>query len=319
MDINDVKKVALFGAGTMGPGLAQVFAAAGYKVAMCDLSKEALDTALTVIRSNLNTFVERKLLSAEIADRAQKNIAPTQSLEDAGRDADVVIEAIIEKKDAKRELYERLNRVCPDRTVFMSNTSYLNIFDVMSQERQPNTVIAHWFAPPHIIPLVEVVRGPETSQATVDFAVELLKKVDRVPAVMEKFVPGFCINRLLRIIGREVFFLLDNGYMSPEELDLAVKASIIPRAMVLGVVQRYDFTGLDLSARNLENTEYLEPPIDNAPRSLLDRVNNGDLGVKTGRGFFDYGGRKLEDVLKERDVALLDVFNNSKHLMYKKI
>ncbi len=319
MDLDDVKKIALFGAGTMGPGLAQVFAAAGYVVGLCDLRKEALDTALTVIRSNLGTFVERKLLSPEAADRALGNIMPTQSVDEAGQDADVVVEAIVEKKDAKRELYERLNRICPDRAVFMSNTSYLNIFEVMSPERQPNTVIAHWFAPPHIVPLVEVVRGPETRQATVDFVVALLKKVDRIPAVMEKFVPGFCINRLLRILGREVFFLLDNGYISPEELDVAVKASIIPRAMVLGLVQRYDFTGLDLSAGNLENAEYLEPPIDNAPRSLVERVANGDLGVKTGKGFFDYGGRKLEEILKERDVALLDVFANSKHLIYKKI
>jgi 3-hydroxybutyryl-CoA dehydrogenase len=201
----------------------------------------------------------------------------------------------------------------------MSNTSYLNIFDVMCAERLPNTVIAHWFAPPHIVPLVEVVRGELTKQGTIDFVVALLKKADRVPAVMEKFVPGFCINRILRILGREVFFLLDNGYMTPEQLDVAVKASIIPRAMVLGLVQRYDFTGLDLSARNLENAEYLEPPIDNAPASLVDRVKNGDLGVKSGRGFFDYGGRPLEQILKERDVALLDVFNNSRHLMYRRI
>lgn len=319
MEISEIKKVAVFGAGTMGPGLAQVFATAGYQVALCDLKEEALASAMSVIRSNLDTFVERDLLSAEAAAQAFSRITPTQSLEEAGSDTDVVVESILERKDAKQGLYERLNEICPERTIFMSNTSYLNIFDVMCQERLPNTVIAHWFAPPHIIPLVEVVRGTETKQATIDFVVALLKKVDRVPAVMEKFVPGFCINRILRILGREVFFLLDNGYMTPEELDIAVKASIIPRAMVLGLVQRYDFTGLDLSARNLENAEYLEPPIDNAPASLVDRVKNGDLGVKSGRGFFDYGGRPLEQILKERDIALLDVFQQSKHLMYEKI
>ena len=102
--------------------------------------------------------------------------------------------------------------------------------------------------------------GPKTSKETVDFTVELLKKVDRVPVIMEKFVPGFCINRILRVLGREIFFLLDNGYMTAEQLDLAVKASIIPRAMVLGLVQRYDFTGLDISAKNLENKEFIDPP-----------------------------------------------------------
>ncbi len=114
--------------------------------------------------------------------------------------------------------------------------------------------------------------------------VELLKKVDRVPTVMEKFVPGFCINRFLRIIGREVFFLLDNGYMTADQLDLAVKASIIPRAMVLGFVQRYDFTGLDLSYGNLQNTAFIEAPIDNEPRSLLERVETRRAGRQERQG-----------------------------------
>jgi 3-hydroxybutyryl-CoA dehydrogenase len=320
VNIKDIKKIALFGAGTMGPGIAQVFAVAGFEVAMYDVrKKDALDSALSVVRSNLDTFVERGLLSNENRENALQRIIPTESFEDAAEEADVVVESIVEKKDAKKELYDRLNAVCPARTIFTSNTSALNIYDVMPAERLPKTVIAHWFAPPHIIPLVEVVLGPNTSRDTVDFTVELLKKVDRVPVIMEKFVPGFCINRILRALSREVFFLLDNGYMSAEQLDLAVKASIIPRAMVLGLVQRYDFTGLDISAKNLENKEFTDPPIDNAPRSLFELLQRGDLGVKTGKGFFDYSDRSLEQVLKQRDDALLDVFNATKHLIYKRI
>ncbi len=178
--------------------------------------------------------------------------------------------------------------MCPDDALFTSNTSYLDIFAVTPARRLARTIIAHWFAPPQIVPLVEVVKGAATSQETVDLVVALLEKVGRVPIVMEKFVPGFCVNRFLRIIGREVFFLLDNGYMTAEQLDLAVKASIIPRAMVLGFVQRYDFTGLDLSLNNLQNSDFLEPPIDNSPSSLVEHVENGELGVKSGKGFFDY-------------------------------
>jgi 3-hydroxybutyryl-CoA dehydrogenase len=296
-----------------------VFAARGYRVSLCDVRKEALDLALSVLRTNLGTFVERGLLAADDVPRVVANVVPTQSPADAAQDADVVVECIVERMDAKKALYEELDRLCPARTVFASNTSYLNIFEAMAPARLPDTVIAHWFAPPHIIPLVEVVRGPQTSQATIDFTVGLLRHVDRVPAVMEKFVPGFCINRIQRILGREIFFLLDNGYMTAEQLDIAVKASIIPRSMVLGLVQRYDFTGLDLSAKNLENADYLEPPIDNHPKSLVEHVQRGELGVKTGRGFFDYGGRKLEEILKERDLALLDVFEGARHLIGKRI
>jgi 3-hydroxybutyryl-CoA dehydrogenase len=142
----------------------------------------------------------------------------------------------------------------------------------------------------------------------VDVVVTMLERLGKTPVVMERFVPGYCVNRLLRSIGREVFFLLDNGYLTPDQLDAAVKASLIPRAMILGLVQRYDFTGLDLSLANLQNPDYVEPPRDDAPRSLVERVERGDLGVTTGKGFFDYGGRELEDVLSERDDALLRAF-----------
>ena len=107
--------------------------------------------------------------------------------------------------------------------------------------------------------------------------------------------------------------------MTADELDIAVKASIIPRAMVLGFVQRYDFTGLDLSYGNLQNKAFIEAPIDNEPRSLLERVERGELGVKSGKGFFDYSDRPLEEVLKKRDAALLEVFNDVKDLIYERI
>lgn len=319
MEIENVSKIAIYGAGTMGPGLAQVFATAGYEVVMYSRKAETLRKAMSVARANMATFVEHGLLTEREVGGALKRITPTQSVEEAGVGADLVIESIAEQLEAKEALYEELDGVCPEQTIITSNTSYLNIYEIVPPRRLPRTVIAHWFAPPHIIPLVEVVKGPQTAQETVELVTALLKKVDRVPTVMEKFVPGFCINRFLRIIGREIFFLLDNGYMTADQLDLAVKASIIPRAMVLGFVQRYDFTGLDLSYGNLQNKDFIEAPIDNSPRSLSERVDRGDLGVKSGRGFFDYTDRSLEEVLKERDAALIDVFASMKDLIYKRI
>ena len=319
MQLGDIRKVAVFGAGTMGPGLAQVFATAEYEVALHSRTAETLDKAMSVLAANLATFADRGIVQQDDIAGILGRITPTQSLEQAGREADVVIETIVENREAKQALYEQLDTICPDGAVFASDTSYLNIFEIMPARRLPQTVIAHWFAPPHIIPLVEVVKGPETSEKTVGLAVALIKKVGHVPSVMEKFVPGFCINRLLRGIGREVLFLLDNGYMTPEQLDVAVKASIIPRAMVLGLVQRYDFTGLDLAYNNLKNEAFVEAPVDNEPRSLVERVERGELGVKSGKGFFEYGGRSLEEVLHERDAAMLEVLGDMKDLIYKRI
>ncbi len=315
MDLESVGKIAVVGAGTMGPGLAQVFAGAGHPVTLYSRSGETLEKALSITAVNLETFVRNGLLQAEDVAPILARITPTRSLAEAGRDASLVIETIAENVEAKRAAFAELDDACPSDAVFTSNTSYLDIYGLVPERRLPATVIAHWFAPPQIIPLVEVVKGPHTSQDTVDLVVALLKRVDRVPVVMEKFVPGFCVNRLLRIIGREVFFLLDNGYMTAEQLDLAVKASIVPRAMVLGFVQRYDFTGLDLSLNNLKNTAFLEPPLDNSPRSLVERVEKGELGAKSGRGFFDYSDRDPGDVLRERDDALLRVFGSVRDLM----
>jgi 3-hydroxybutyryl-CoA dehydrogenase len=303
----------------MGPGLAQVFATAGYDVVMYSRSEETLEKAMRVTKANLATFVENGLLQESAVPGVLARIKTTQSVAEAAKDADFVIESIAEKVDAKKALYDELDAVLPERAIITSNTSYLNIYEIMPAGRLPKTVIAHWFAPPQIVPLVEVVKGPETAQDTVDFVVDFMKKVDRVPTVLEKFVPGFCINRFLRIIGREIFFLLDNGYMTAEQLDLAVKASIIPRAMVLGFVQRYDFTGIDLSYGNLQNKSFVEAPIDNQPKSLKELMDAGDLGVKTGKGFFDYTDRPLEQVLRERDAALIKVFEDVKDLIYKRI
>ena len=135
--------------------------------------------------------------------------------------------------------------------------------------------------------------------------IALLQKIGKTPVLMNRYVPGHAINRFLRIMGREAFFLLDNGYITADQLDLAIKASIAPRMCTLGVVQRYDFTGLDLSAGNLRMPNYPEPPLDNAPKSLVDLVAAGHLGVKSGSGFFDYSDKTLSEALDKRDDDLI--------------
>lgn len=310
MKLENIRRVAVLGAGTMGPGMAQTFAQGGYPVCVWSKWPEEHERALRVVRTNLETFVQHDMLRKAEIEPIAGRLTFTTALEAAVKDADVVVECIIENLEIKKDVFLQLDALCKDDAILASNTSFLNIFEVTPERRQARTVIAHWFAPPQILPLVEVVRGPKSSDDTVNTTVALLKKVGKTPIVMEKFVPGFAMNRILRILGREIFFLLDNGYITPEQLDLAVKASIAPRMMVLGLVQRYDFTGLDLSARNLENPDFLEPPLDNRPKSLFDLVEEGNFGVKTGKGFFDYSGRKLEDVLRERDDKLLKVLKS---------
>jgi len=311
MENLNIGKVAVIGGGTMGPGIAQVFALSGYRVCLCDISEKALENARLIVRGNLETLAENDLVDPSRNEDVEGRILYTTSVEDAGSEADILVECITEDRKAKRDLFRRLDAVCPRHTIFASNTSYLDIFQLSVESRLSHTVIAHWFAPPHILPLVEVVRGPKSDDRVVLMVVEVLRKVGKTPVVMEKFVPGFAINRIQRILGREIFFLLDNGYVKADQLDLAVKASIAPRMMLLGVVQRYDFTGLDLSAKNLENPDFPEPPMDNRPRSLFRLLEKGRLGVKSGGGFYDYSDQSPMEVLKERDRYLLRILKST--------
>lgn len=310
MRLQDIQEIAVIGSGVMGPGIAESFAMRGYRVWVCDTKSQALETARSVISINLRALSTHGLLDNDQIESIENRLVFTTSLEDAVRNAEFIVECVTEDRDIKRALFQRLGQICPQDAVFASNTSYLNIFELVSEDRLLNTVIAHWFAPPHILPLVEVVRGQRTSNQTERVVVDLLRTIGKIPVVLKKYVPGLAMNRILRIIGREVFFLLDNDYISAEELDLAVKASIAPRMLLLGVVQRYDFTGLDLSVNNLRNPQYPEPPINNEPRALVNLVKQGHLGVKTGRGFYDYQKQNPAEVLAERDRDLFRILQS---------
>ena len=318
MLLEQVKRIAIIGLGTMGPGLALAFAQAGYLVGGFDPLPEAAGLCDATIAGTLENLVELDGLDREEAAQAQQRVTYAHSLAEAVAEADIVVEAVSENREVKSQVYAQVQAAAPARALLWSNTSTLNIYPLVSPEMLPRAIIAHWFAPPHIIPLVEVVKDPGVDPATVELTLALLKKLGKLPIEIEKFVPGFVINRLQRHLNREVFFLLQEGYVSPEDLDLAVKASIAPRMMLLGLVQRIDFTGLDLSARNLLDEEFFDPPIDNLPRVLYEHIDRGELGAKTGRGFYDYGGRQPAEIYKERDHYMLRIMQALRFCLEKK-
>ena len=310
MNLEEIQNFAVIGAGTMGPGMALVLSQHGYHVKLYSRRQETRDKATSVMKTSLATMTELGLLKQEEIEPILGRVILTDSLKEAASDAHIICETVAERRDIKRELFERLDKICPPETIFTSNTSSLNIFELVPETRLPNTLIAHFFAPPHIVPLVEVVRGEKTRSEVMDLMMELLKNAGRTPVRMEKFISGFVINRLYRALGREAFFLIDNGYVTADQLDLAAKVALAPRMMLLGVIQRYDFTGLDISWNNLQNPDFVDPPIDNQPKTLKELTDKGHLGVKTGKGFFDYSGRKLTDILKERDKKLIQVMQD---------
>ena len=305
MNIDWIKRVLVVGAGTMGHSVALAFAQGGYEVDLVDVSPEILNKAFGLIRSNLHTLKRMKMITSYSIPRILKRIHLSTSLE-VGVNADFAIEAIAESPKAKRELFHSLDQICPQRTILASNTSYLDIFALVKTKRPQKVLITHWWAPPHLIPLVDVVKGPRTSKETVETIRALLVKLGKTPVVMKKFIPGYIVNRLQRAMAREIFYLLDHGYASAKDIDTAMKNSLGIRIPVVGVVQRYDFAGLDFALAVLKNPSIHLVSKTVIPKTLAHLVRKGHLGVKSGKGFYDYSSKRMSDVLRERDIKLID-------------
>ena len=298
--------VAVIGAGTMGHGLAQVFAQGGYQVFLNDLSEDLLHEARGLIASNLETLSEAGLFDpAEKSAILEERIICTTDLELAVATSDLVVEAIFEDQEAKKRLFFQLDRMAPPEAILASNTSYLDIYQFVETKRPEKVIITHWFAPPHIVPLVEIVPGPLTAPETVAAVKKVHDDLGKQTIVLKKFLPGFIANRLQAALGLEVYRLLDNGYATAEDIDRATKASFALRMPILGLVKRIDFAGLDLAQKVLRNKSYSPPQVKGRSEVIDSMVAQGRLGVKSRKGFYDYGDASVEDIMKERDLKLL--------------
>jgi 3-hydroxybutyryl-CoA dehydrogenase len=300
------KTVTVLGAGTMGHGIALIFARAGLDVFLTDISEEVLAKAKELIRSHLQTLADCGE-PGEDPSTVMKHITTTLDYKAGARQSDLVVEAIVEDTEAKRKLFRELAAVISDSAIVASNTSYLNIFPLAPEKLQKRLVITHFFNPPYIVPLVEIVGSAQTNPGIPPQLSDWLNGLGMVAVVLKKFVPGFIVNRLQRAIGREVLHMIDEGFADPEEIDRAVKASLGVRTPILGVVARYDFAGLDMAIRALKAPSLGLASEDRMSPTLVNLVNQGHLGVKSGKGFFDYSDKPLTDVLKERDLKLIQV------------
>ncbi len=299
--------IAVIGAGTMGAGIAQIFAQAGHPVRLQARRRETLEAALHRIRVNQDELIRHDLLGAADAETARVRITVTQDLGEALADAAFVSENIPEQLDVKQALFADLDRLASPKTILSTNTSSLPITEVARDTKYPERVVGfHWFNPPHLIPLVEVIRGERTADAALDETYRLAQAIGKSPIRVQKDIPGFVGNRLQRALEREFFYLERIGACSGADLEVALKQGLGFRWSVVGPLEHADLAGVDTHAATVA---LLFPLLSNdtAPPPLFAQLAaQGRLGAKTGGGVYEYGPGDVERILARRNTMLID-------------
>lgn len=282
----EIRKICVLGAGTMGRGIAQVCAQGGFAVRLTDISDALVQAGLDGVKKFLQGSVERKKMTGADAAAVLDRILPTSDLSRAAADADLVIEAIIEDMDIKKDNYRRLDAMCQPETIFASNTSYQPITGMAAATKRPERFLGmHWFNPPQIMRGIEVVRGEKTSAETLETIVALCRKLGKEPAIVQDS-PGFIANRLLQAWRNEALKLCDEQVASFQDIDRAFKTAYDFR---MGPFELTDLTGLDIALAGSDSM-YRETGRDifRPARCHVMKYRAGDLGRKTGRGFYEY-------------------------------
>ena len=297
MSDREIRTAAVIGAGVMGVGIVQTFASASIAVRMIARDQQRLEASLASVEANLKLFEEFGLLSEAPADiLARVTIIPATDMLEATTGCDYVVETIPEVLDTKKAIFAQLDNL-PADVIIASNTSSFTMDTLTEGMKTPQRMVGlHYFNPAHIIPAVEIHKGKNTDDAVVAQTKALMIKTDKKPVIVQKTVPGFIINRLTGAMEREIDYLIDEGIVTPEDLDIAVKASYGFRLSCMGPMAQEDMIGLDTSARVSGNVfKVLSSKTEPSP-VLLAKVEKGELGIKSGKGWYDYSGQTRDEV-----------------------
>ena len=308
LEVEQIEKIAVIGAGVMGSGIAQTFAQAGYAVHLQSRREGTRQAARDRIAKNQETMLGAGLLTGAAARDAMARIHTTTSLEEAVQGCQFVSESVPEDLRVKREVFAALDREAPREAVLTTDTSGLPVSAIASATLRPEMVVGfHWMNPPHLMPPVEVIRGECTSDAAMALVCGLARRIGRVPIRVEKDVPGFLWNRLQLALVREAIHVIEQGIASPEAVDLSVTTGLGLRWTAVGPLRLMDLGGLatfhfiaSYLYRDLSRTEEPQP-------ALAAKVAAGETGLRAGRGFYDYPAGSAEAAILARDARLFEL------------
>lgn len=304
--MTDTRKVAVIGSGTMGPGMAATFARQGYETTLFDIKPEQLEKAKGAVDFVYTTLTNGGFMTAEEADAGRGRLTYTDDLAAALNGADFVVETVPERRDIKQQVYQQIESLVGDEVIIASNTSGIPISEIASVAKNPGRVVGmHWSNPPHLIPVIEVIRGADTSDETADATVEMVKSIGMVPAIVDKDIAGFVENRILYAIMREALHLLDEGVASAEAIDTITKWGIGYKLAVIGPLELLDVAGLDIynSVASYLNAD-LNASSD-ISSTVTSKVAEGKLGMKTQGGLFEYTPEKIQQLQQQRGRKLV--------------
>lgn len=304
--VKGIERVAIIGAGTMGPGMAAVFAAHSYATRLMDIKPEVLEKARATVETVYSLLVGEGFLSQDAARRGQARIRFTQNQLEAVQGADFVVEAIPENKALKQSFYREVEGQVRNDTILASNTSGIPISELCAVCEKPERVVGmHWSNPPHIIPVIEIIRGDKTDDRAVETTARVVHSLGMVAVEVKRDVPGFVENRILYAIMREALNLLEKGVATAEDIDTVTKWGIGYKLSVIGPLELLDMAGLDIyhSVASYLNQELSGS--DEVSPVIAERIERGDLGLKTGRGLFEYQPGEIPAKMKERMRKLL--------------
>ena len=301
MKLENIKKIGIAGGGTMGSGIAQIFAQNGYEVVVTDIAEKFLENTKRIILLNQKTLIKEGLLTEE---EAQKSLAKISYSTDKSvfADADMIVEAIIEKMDIKQDYWKEVEGITKEDCIFATNTSGLSINGICQKiENKGRFIGMHWWNPPHIIPLIELIKADDTTDETVQLLKELVAKIGKESVVVLKDVNGFIGNRIQFAVYREALKIVQDGIATVEDVDKAMKYGPGFRYPVLGPFETADLGGLD-TFYYISSYLFNELSDEKKPTKLQQELmDNGNLGVKTGKGWYDYSDGKGEEAMARRD------------------